>query len=306
MRALVTGAEGFVGPYLISFLKKEGIDAFGTYFRSESKKKNFYRMDVTDKEEVFNLMKKIKPDYLFHLAGFSSVKASFDNPELCMKINVEGTRNILDAIFQNSLKTKILVVSSAEVYGKPKFLPITEEHPLSASSPYGESRIKQEELCAEYAKNGLFIVISRSFNHTGPEQTDTFVIPSFAKQIALIEKSKQKVINVGNLGAVRDFSDVRDVVRAYYMLLKKGNKGEKYNVCSGKGYVLKDILKKLTYISGADILIEKDTERMRAADIPALVGDNTRIRETTGWKPEIDIDETLRDVLEYWRKEIVR
>ncbi len=302
MKALVTGAEGFVGPYLLSFLQEQGLEVFGTYFEGQKTDKNFYNLDVTNKKSVNDIITQIKPDFLFHLAGFSSVKQSFENPELCKRINVEGTRNILDAVLNNKLKTKILIVSSAEVYGKPKFTPITEEHPLSANSPYGESRIMQEKLCGEYVKNGLFIVISRSFNHTGPGQPDIFVIPSFAKQIALIEKGKQESIKVGDLDVIRDFSDVRDVVRAYYLALTKNKKCDVYNISSGKGYTLKELLDKMIVLSKSKIKIEKDKERIRKSEIPSLIGDNSKFSKATGWKQEIDIEKTLNDTLGYYRE----
>ncbi len=302
MISLVTGSEGFVGPYLVSLLKAEGYTVFRTDLRGPSEQKDFYTLDVTDREKVFKVIEETKPDYIFHLAGFSSVKASFDHPELCKQINVEGTRNVLDAIAETTPKAKILVVSSAEVYGTPEKLPITEEHPISAKTPYGESRLLQEALCRESSdKKGLQVVITRSFNHTGPGQQDIFVIPSFARQITQIEKGKQDSIKVGNLDAIRDFSDVRDVVKAYLLLIEKGVSGELYNVCSGKGHSIKSLLDKMIAISSANIKIEHDPVRMRKIYIPELIGDNTKLKEATGWKPEIMIEQTLIDTIEYWR-----
>jgi GDP-4-dehydro-6-deoxy-D-mannose reductase len=303
MRALVTGAEGFVGPHLIDYLEKLGIETYGTYLHTVTIKKNFLHMDVTDKKEVYNIIKKIRPDYLFHLAGFSSVKKSFETPELCRKINTEGTRNILDAILENGLNTRMLLVSSVEVYGKPQSVPITEDHQLNPQTPYGESKLMQELICKEYVKkHGIFVVISRSFNQTGPGQTDSFVIPSFAKQIALIEKGQQDSIKVGNIEVIRDFSDVRDVIRAYYKLLEKGKKGEIYHVCSGKGYKIKELLSGLVSLSTKDIRIDEDPDKLRNIDLVNIIGDNTKLIQAIGWRPEIPMEKTLGDVLEYWRK----
>jgi GDP-4-dehydro-6-deoxy-D-mannose reductase len=305
MKALITGIDGFVAPHLNSLLKNKGIETVTTYNSAETAPRESIHMDITNETEVTEVIKTTSPDMIFHLAGFSSVAKSFENPALCMKINVDGTKNILDAVRLLGLKTKILVVGSAEVYGKPVLVPITENHPLSANTPYGESRIKQEALCDEYVtKYDLFVVVSRGFNHTGPGQIDTFAIPSFAKQITLIEQGKQTELKVGNLNAIRDFSDVRDVVNAYYLILKKGKKGEKYNVCSGNQQSMKNILNVLINKAKKKIMVTEDSNRMRPSDIPILVGDNTKLRETTGWKPQIKLEQTMSDVLEFWRKKI--
>jgi GDP-4-dehydro-6-deoxy-D-mannose reductase len=302
MKALITGIDGFVGPYLEKFLISNDIRTFGTFLQSNIQKENHFQMDITNKEEVFNIIKKISPDLIFHLAGFSSVSRSFEQPDLCRKINVEGTRNILDAVVKLKLNTKIIVVSSSEVYGTPLSTPMKENHPLNPSSPYGRSRVEQESVCADYVKKyNIFIVVSRSFNHTGPGQQPFFVVPGFAKQIVDIEKGKQQNIKVGNLEAVRDFTDVRDVVRAYYLLATKGRKGEVYNVCSGNGYLISWILKTLLGLSKVKIAVEKDPEKLRPSDIPVLQGDNSKLTEETGWKPEIDFKKTLKDVLDYFR-----
>jgi GDP-4-dehydro-6-deoxy-D-mannose reductase len=302
MKALITGIEGFVGPHLNSLLKKYNLQTFGTYFQPVKNPEDFIHLDVTNREEVFEVLKKVQPDYIFHLAGFSSVKLSFKAPEKCQEINVQGTRNILDAIVENKLNCKVLIVSSAEVYGEPQLIPLTESHQLVAKSPYGESRIAQEALCEQYSKqHGLFIIISRSFNHTGPGQMDTFVMSSFAKQIVEMEKEPSGVIKVGNLEAIRDFSDVRDVVKAYYLALVEAKKGEKYNVCCGNGYKLKDLLQMMINKSPCNVQVEQDPSRLRPNDIPVLIGDNTKFKKATSWEPEIDIETTLQDLMDYWR-----
>lgn len=305
MKALVTGIEGFVGPYLIEYLSSLGIETTGTYLAGNITGDNRYHMDVTDDLEVSEIIKKVRPDYIFHLAGFSSVASSFNNPEKCTKINVGGTENILKSIIDAGIKPRMLIVSSAEVYGKPVSIPITERHPLNPLSPYAESRVAQERLCATYIKKyRLHIVISRSFNHSGPGQSDAFVLSNFSKQIALIEKGMQTRLKVGNLDAIRDFSDVRDVVKAYYLLLKKGKRSETFNVCSGKGYAIKMLLDMLLRLSKTKIVAETDPARLRPSDIPILVGDNRACISRTGWKPMVRIEKTLEDLLAYWRGKV--
>nr|MDO8083618.1 GDP-mannose 4,6-dehydratase [Candidatus Sigynarchaeum springense]MDO8115915.1 GDP-mannose 4,6-dehydratase [Candidatus Sigynarchaeota archaeon] len=303
MKALVTGIEGFVGPYLADLLESQGIEIIGTYLTGNITGDNRFHMDVTDEAEVSDIIKKVRPDYIFHLAGFSSVAASFSDPDKCKKINVAGTKNILQAVVDAGIKPRVLVVSSAEVYGKPVSIPINEHHPLSPLSPYAESRIEQERLCAAYVREyKLHIVISRSFNHSGPGQSDAFVLSNFSKQIALIEKGVQSSLKVGNLDAIRDFSDVQDVVKAYYLLLKKGKRGETLNVCSGKGYAIKMLLGILLKMSKQDIVTETDPARLRPSDIPILVGDNHACISRTGWMPMIPIEKTLENLLSYWRE----
>lgn len=303
MKALITGIEGFVGPYLEKFLISNNIKTSGTFLNSNTQNKAHFQMDITNKEEVFTIIKKISPDLIFHLAGFSSVSKSFENPALCKKINVLGTKNLLDAVIQSKLSSKILVVSSSEVYGVPLTVPINESHPLNPISPYGESRVEQEKLCADYIKkHPLFIIVSRSFNHTGPGQQPIFVVPSFASQLIENKKGSERTLKVGNLNAVRDFTDVRDVVRAYYLLATKGRSGEIYNVCSGKGYSINYILKTLLSLSSSKIKVESDPQKSRPSDIPVLLGDNSKLQRETGWKPEIDFNDTLKDVLDYFRE----
>ena len=304
MKFLVTGIEGFVGPHLERFLQSQDCEVIGTYLEMDSPLPNYIKMDLTDISEVSAVISEVQPEYVIHLAGFSSVGKSFEQPELCNQINVEGTKNLLDAIIQNHLKPKILIVSSGEVYGNPAIIPIAENSPLIATSPYAQSRIDQEKLCLDYCKKPkLFIVISRSFNHTGPGQLDNFVISSFAKQIVQIERGFQENILVGNLDAVRDFSDVRDIVRAYYSLIMNGKKGEIYNICSGNGYSIKDLLDKLIALSDHEIIIEVDPDRVRPLDIPVLIGDNSKFVQDCNWQSEIPIEQTLEDVLTFWRNQ---
>ena len=306
--ALITGISGFVGPYLAKELIQNKYDVFGLDrsgknnpdSKFEIQDSHILQCNLLDKNNVFKVINEIRPDYIFHLAGFSSVKDSWEKPELCRKINVEGTKNLLEGIISAKLDPKILIVTSAEVYGKPKKLPLKETSPLSPESPYAKSRVEQEKLLENY-KN-LNWIISRSFNHTGPGQQPIFVIPEFAKQLVEIKKGKiEPKIMVGNLEAKRDFSDVRDIVQAYRLLLEKGRKHEIYNVCSGKSYIIRDLLNKLIKIVGKEVQVEIDKNKFRPVDIKELRGDNSKIREL-GFENTFDIEQTLRDSLEWWEK----
>ncbi len=305
MKVLITGVDGFVAPYLAKlYLNKANVHC--TYLhKPENKLKNiqYHHMDVENKDSVSKVISEIKPDLVFHLAGFSSVGLSWKNPKKVMSINAQGTKNILDVIVELKLKPKILVVSSSEIYGNPEKLPITENHPLKPESPYAESRLEQEKIIAEF--KDLDIVIARSFNHTGPGQNPMFVFPSFVKQVVIVEKGLQEpVIMHGNLNVERDFCDVRDVVKAYKLLIEKGRPHEVYNVCSGKLYSLNELLDMLIEISGKDIKKRVDPKRVRPVDVLKLLGDNSKIMKETGWKPEIELKQTLYDMLEYFRKKI--
>ena len=304
-KCLITGISGFVGTYLADFLTKKNYDVYG-FDRSRSNSPNVKtsKLDILNQEDVKNFIKEIKPDYIVHLAAQSSVKKSWENPEETIAINVEGTRNLLEGVVAAGImhQCKILIVTSAEIYGVPRETPIKENHPLSPINPYGESRRKQEELIEDYRKKGLHIAVSRSFPHTGPGQSDQFVCSSFSCQIAEIDMEKQDpLIKVGNLEAVRDFTDVRDIIEAYYLILLKELKGT-YNICSGKGVKIADMLQTLLKLSNKQIKIEHDPSRNRPSDIPILVGDNSKFCQETGWKPKIPFEQTLADLLAYWKK----
>lgn len=302
MRALITGVNGFVGPYLKEHLLENNFEVYGTDISSG--RDVDYKIDLLDSKEVEDLVLKTKPDFIFHLAAQSSVKLSWSKPKLTMEVNVNGTKNLLEAALKSNIKPNMLVVSSSEVYGIPKKIPITEEHELKAFNPYAESRLKQEEICEDYLKKGLKVIISRSFSHTGPGQLPVFVIPDFAKQIAEIEKGlREPVIDVGNLDVIRDFSDVRDIVRAYLSVIKKGKFGEIYNICSGKGTKLNDALNTLLSFSKKEIIVKVDKNKFRKSDLPVLVGDNSKLKKETGWHPKIPFEQTLKDTLNYWRNQ---
>jgi len=307
MNILITGVNGFVGKYLSKFLlskgfKVFGIDIFDTFDGED--KVNYFKLDLLNKEDSQEVIKKIKPEFIFHLAGFSSVKMSFEQPELCRKINVDGTKNLLDSVLDLDINPRILIVTSAEIYGIPKSIPIKETDILNPISPYAQSRKEQEELCAKYADK-LKIIISRSFPHTGPGQQPIFVVSDFAKQIAEIEKGNIKpVMSVGNLESKRDFTDIRDIIEAYLLAVEKAIPGETYNICSGNAYSIKEILDKLLSFSKVKINVKQDPSKLRPSDLPILQGDNLKFKQQTGWVPKISIKKTLKDTLDYWRNNI--
>ncbi len=301
MKTLITGIGGFVGPYLQRTLESVGHEVFGLERTKKNETKNIFCGDILDPVFVQNTVKQVNPDYIIHLAGFSAVKKSFDESDLCHQINVEGTRNLLDNCLKLKQPPKVLIITSAEVYGVPEFFPITENHPLKPINPYGKSRLNQEKLTENY-QNYLNIVITRSFNHTGPGQTPTFVVPNFVKQIVEIEKGyEEPIIYTGNLEAIRDFSDVRDIVKAYILALEKGINGKKYNICSGNGQKISSILNKLLELSKQNIQIKTDPKRLRPSDTPKLIGSHEKFTKRSGWKPQISFEQTLVDMLDWWR-----
>jgi len=304
MKVLVTGAEGFVGKYLIYHLLEEGFDVVATY----RDKKDFpgiksYEMNILDKEKVTEIITEEKPKYIFHLAAISNVKFSFEYPAITSKVNVEGTRNILEAAKKAGNLPSVLIIGSANEYGIPKKIPLEEDSPLNPDNPYAVSKVEAEKLALEYADK-IRVLRTRSFNHIGPGQSEDFVVSSFARQIVKIERGKKPVLYVGNLEAKRDFTDVRDVVKAYSLILDKAENREVFNVCSGKVYSIQEILDKLLKMTDEKIEVKKDKERMRPSDIPILQGSYDKLKEETGWKPEIPIEKSLRDTLDYWRKNL--
>ncbi len=305
-KALITGIDGFVAPYLAEVLLKKGYEVMGSFLIKPARRVQnviYEKLDLLNKNEIRKLVSDFKPDYVFHLAGFSSVAKSWENPELCRKVNVEGTRNLLDALIKENIKAKVLFISSAEVYGKPKFVPITEEHPVNPENPYAKSKLEAEKICLSKNYKKLSIVISRSFNHTGPGQTPDFVCPDFAKQIAEIEKGiREVIIKVGNLKPKRDFSDVRDIAEAYSVFVKC--KPGIYNISSGKAYSIQEILEMLLSMSKVKIKVEVVPEKFRKVDVPVMYGKHSKFSRETGWQPKIKIEETLRGLLDYWREKV--
>ncbi len=318
MKVLITGISGFVGSHLAEYyLKQKNYEVFGTFkWRSNleniihvKEKLKLHECDIKDAFAMKTVLSAIKPDYIFHLAAQSYVPFSWRAPQETLTTNIIGEVNLFEAVRELKFDPLIHIAGSSEEYGlvHPEETPITETNPLRPLSPYAVSKVAQDLLGHQYFKSyGLKIIRTRAFNHTGPRRPDVFVTSTFAKQLIEIEKGKREPkIFVGNLNAVRDFTDVRDVVRAYSLALQKGTPGEVYNIASGKGLKIKELLEKLIELSGVDITIEKDPERLRPSDVELLIGSPEKFQKITGWNPEIPIEQTLKDLLDYWRERIV-
>ena len=306
-KIIITGIGGFVGRYAALHFQKKGFEVYG-FDRHGTTIPNCHIevINIVDKDFLHSYLQKIKPTHLLHLAAQSSVKKSWDEPELTRCINVEGTKNLLESITSSSPKCQILIVSSAEIYGIPAVLPITEKTRLNPLNPYAKSRLDQEQVIDYYqSHHQLNIIIARSFPHTGQGQSAEFVCSNFAQQIALIENNKQPpILTVGNLEAKRDFTDVQDVVNAYYLLLTTPKTHGVYNVCSNQSIPINEVLTILLSLSKIKIKIKQDPKRMRPSDIPNLLGDNTKLKTDTNWQPTRPLQETLQNLLNYWRSEV--
>lgn len=311
-KALITGAAGFAGGFLSENLISKNIDVVGTYlspdqlkFVSHLKDVKFIGLDLLDQDAILKVLKEEKPDYIFHLAALTSPAESFTNPSVTITNNATAQVNLLEAVRDAQLDSRILVISSADVYGlvDKKDLPIDELTPFMPVSPYAVSKLTQDFLALQYFLSyGLKIIRVRPFNHIGPRQSSRFVVPTFAKQIADIEKGDQDaVVRVGNLSSKRDFTDVRDMVEAYFLAIEKGKTGDVYNLGSGKSYLISEILNKLLSFSGKKIDIEVDQSKIRPKDEADLECDHSKFTLVTGWEPSISIDQTLKDTLDYWR-----
>jgi len=264
--------------------------------------------DIRDSISVTETIGKIKPDKIFHLAAQSFVPSSWQAPQESLTTNIIGELNVFEAVRAVNINPVIQIAGSSEEYGLvlPDELPIKETNPLRPLSPYAVSKVGQDFLGYQYYKSyNMNIIRTRAFNHTGPRRGEVFASSNFAKQIVEIEKNKREpVIFVGNLDARRDFSDVRDVVRAYWLATEKCLPGEVYNISSGKALSIKEMLDLLLKISKVKVEIKQDSARMRPSDVNVLLGDNTKFCKQTGWKPEIPFEQTLKDLLEYWRGKI--
>ena len=317
MRILITGITGFVGSHFAEYALEQGAEVFGSY-RWRSKTENIDHLagrirlvecDLRDVSSVQHLLDASRPDAIIHLAAQSFVGSSWQAPAETLLINTLSQVNLLEAIRQRSGRPRFLVVGSSEEYGAvyESELPITEDNPLRPLSPYAVSKVTQDLLGYQYFKSyGLPIVRSRAFNHEGPRRGDVFVTSNFARQIAEIEAGlREPVIHVGTLRTKRDYTDVRDIVRGYWLLLVRGEPGEVYNLCSGKAWEIGEVLDFLigeTHVR--PIAVREDPERLRPSDVPVLLGNASRIQRAVGWQPELPFAQTLRDVLDYWRRRV--
>ncbi|MFC1646143.1 GDP-mannose 4,6-dehydratase [Candidatus Omnitrophota bacterium] len=317
MKVIITGIAGFVGSHLAEFLlKKKGIRVFGIdrwlsrldNIEHIKDKIKLIECDLTDPFSTHYEIEKVRPDLIFHLAAQSFVPASWHAPHDTLTTNIIGQLNIFESIRKLKLKTRIQIACSSEEYGlvHKNEVPIKETNPLRPLSPYAVSKVGQDLLGYQYHRSyKMFIVRTRGFNHTGPRRGENFVTSNFAKQISLIEKGKQKpVIEVGNLKAIRDFTDVRDMVRGYWLALQKGRSGEEYNICSGKGITIKKTLNLLLKLAKRKIIVKQDPKRLRPSDVEILIGSYAKFNKQTGWKPMISFEQTANDILEYWRAKV--
>ena len=323
MRSLIIGAAGFVGAYLVKELNiNHGHEVAVTKMAQETidvdklasegvnaDQLSVYDLNILDKAAIDELLKEVRPDYIFHLAAQSSVAVSWKNPALTIDVNVKGAANVLEAIKDLDYKPRTLLIGSGTEYGHiaPGESPIAEDNAVRPGDIYAATKICQNMLGSIYAEAyDLPIMMVRAFNHIGPNQAPIFVVADFCKQVAELEKKAaaegDKVIRVGNLSARRDFTDVRDVVRAYAMLIEKGKPGETYNVGSGHAIAIEDILKMILDQAKTNIRVEVDPDKIRPVDIPIIEADTKKLCEATGWEPEIAIEQTIAETLDYWRK----
>lgn len=292
MLALITGGSGFVGKHLADHLSDCGDDVLTTDISDGGP-------DLLDQSEMDELILSTQPQVVYHLAGQADVGASWDAPVTTFRINAEGTLNVLSACRKAGVE-RVLTISSAEVYGKVpnERLPIDESLPLAPASPYAVSKAAAEMISAYEASRGLEVMCARSFNHFGPGQNINFVTSALALRILQAKKDGRKTIPVGRLDTRRDFTDVRDVVRAYRSIITNGVSGESYNVCSGEDRSIGDLAEALMAASGCTIDLVPDASLQRPSDIPVLRGDNTKIKSHTGWEPIVEFERTIRDIVE--------
>ncbi len=312
----MTGAGGFVGGHLVHHLRREHpeVEIFGIVLPQggitwgSGAGMSAIEADLNDPAATAAIVETVAPDRIMHLAGQSSPHLSWLDPGGTLRTNVMGIVHVLDAARRHGLRPAVLVVGSAEEYGpvSAEDLPIRETTPLRPASPYAISKVAQSALAVLYGPaGGMRVVTTRTFHHTGPGRGETFAESSFARQIAEIEAGRRApVLKVGNLDAVRDFADVRDVVRAYWLLIEKGEPGSVYNVCTGRGRRIRELLEILLACSSARVEVQVDPERLRPSDTPVQVGDPSRLRAATDWEPGIPLEQSLRDLLEDWRGRI--
>jgi GDP-4-dehydro-6-deoxy-D-mannose reductase len=311
----VTGVTGFAGSHLVDYMAERGDSEIWGIQRWRSRTENIEHLrgsmklvecDLRDAESTRDTIEQIKPDWIFHLAAQSFVPTSWKAPTESLTTNVLGQLHLFEACRRLGLKPRIQVACSSEEYGMvhEDELPIKETNPLRPLSPYAVSKVAQDMLAYQYFMSyGTDVVITRGFNHEGPRRGPVFVASDFAKQIADIERGlKVPVIHVGNLEARRDFTDVRDMVRAYWLALEKCPGGEVYNICSGKAWRIKDVLEMLLGMTKVKIEVREDPARLRPSDVPVLLGDHSKFTDRTGWKPSIPFEQTLKDMLEFWRR----
>lgn len=309
MNALIIGAAGFVGGYLSKHLKEAlGWRVTATKMKHEELNipdVSIVSLDILNKQEIISLLFDVKPDCIFHLAAQSSVSVAWKNPALTVDVNIKGSLNVLDAVRELFYKPRILLIGSGEEYGhvRPEDIPIREETLLRPGNLYAATKACQNMIGKIYTDAyDMNIMMVRAFNHIGPNQAPLFVVSDFCKQVVEIERGLQEpVIHVGNLSVFRDFTDVRDVVRAYSAIILQGKRGETYNVGSGKAMEIREMLETILSFSTASITIETDPAKLRPVDVPIIEADTSKLYNLTGWKPLIPFHQTVQETLDYWR-----
>lgn len=309
-RILITGGTGFVGSHLLRFLRSfdaKLIVVSSGGVTTQEPGVDYCQADIQKSDDIQAVVQEASPHQIYHLAGISSVPDSWKDPRLTFDVNVIGSYNVFDAAMRLPSPPRILNVSTSQVYA-PSDAALLETSPMGPDNPYAASKAMAELLAVQYrkfTKGG--IITARAFNHTGPGQSTTFALSSFARQLAEMEAGlRPPLLKVGNINVKRDFTDVRDVVVAYYELLEKGAVGEAYNVCSGRTILLADLVKELQNNCSVAVRMEIDPARVRLSEVPKIVGDAGKLHKTTGWLQKIPLEKTLKDLLAYWRTEITR
>ena len=318
MKILITGITGFAGSHLTHYLRAiEGVEVAGLDLAAPGE--GFLELftgeappvhccDLADAGAVAAVKEREKPDAVAHLAARAQVAGAWREAPSILETNIVCTQILMQTLHEKVPAARVMIVSSSEVYGKvdQDKLPADETSALKPGNPYSVSKVAQEFVALQYFEAfGAEVVIARPFNHIGPRQVGNFVVPAFARQIAEMEAGLQEpVLRVGNLDSRRDFSDVRDIVRAYYLLLARGKPGEAYNIASGVSYLISDILEKLLELATVDPVIENIPELMRPSDTPVVVGDSTKLRTLGDWQPNIPLEQSLKDTLNYWREQV--
>ena len=310
MKALIIGAAGFVGKYLLAHLSETyPWQLYATKLPQEDIQfdhATILNLNILEKEDILHTLKEIQPDYIFHLAAQSSVALSWKKPALTVDINIKGCLNLLDAIREADLSPKILLIGSGEEYGNisSENIPVSEDTLPRPGNIYAATKVCQNMIGSIYAQAyHMDVMLVRAFNHIGPEQAPAFVVSDFCKQVAEIEKgNSEPVIRVGNLSAKRDFTDVRDVVRAYGLLIQHGQAGETYNIGSGHAIAIQELLDRILQLSNSNITVETDVNKLRPVDVPIIEADISKLQACISWKPEIPLDQTLLETLNYWRQ----
>ncbi|MGA9529350.1 MAG: GDP-mannose 4,6-dehydratase [Terriglobales bacterium] len=307
-RVLITGGTGFVGAHLIHFLadRASHIAVLSSGDPPANRPAvDYFDVDIRDAAAVRQIVREVNPQHIYHLAGITAVNVSCKDPRLTYEVNVLGAHNLFEAAMQLSAPPRILNVSTSQVYA-PSDLPLTEDSPIRPDNPYSISKAMAELLTLQYRDQGAGGIITvRPFNHTGPGQTPNFVLPSIARQLAEIEAGlRPPTLALGDISVKRDFTDVRDVVRAYALLLEKGCLGETYNVSSGSPICLRDVVRQFQENVGIQISVTTDPKQIRSASVPYICGNSAKLNEQTGWHPHIPLKATIADLLEYWRQTV--